>query len=41
MRGTSADNPFDLRNERPTDYLIADKILEKPGRISNLNSMKD
>ena len=33
MRGTSADNPFDVRNERPTEYLIADQILEKPGRI--------
>lgn len=35
------DNPFLESNKPPVDYLIPDKILEKPNKIQNLNLYKN
>ena len=37
-RKVSPDNPFDENNIPPKEHLIANKILEKPGRI-NITSL--
>jgi len=41
QRGFSKDNPFDQHNKPPVEHIIPENILEKPGRIINLNLMKD
>ena len=34
------NNPFTEGNEPPKDHLVPEKILEKPGKIKNLESLK-
>jgi hypothetical protein len=36
QRGVSIDNPFESSNKPPLQHLVPEKILEKPGAISNL-----
>lgn len=41
QRGVSIDNSFHISNKPPVEHLIPDKILEKPGRLSNLTELRD
>ena len=41
QRGVSVDNSFHISNKTPKDHLVPDKILEKPGRLTNLAQLKD
>lgn len=36
-RGVSKENPFEEKNIPPSQYLIPEKILAKPGAINNLS----
>lgn len=36
----SINNPFEESNKSPAEYLVPDKILEKPGQISDLSQFK-
>ena len=37
----SKENPFNEQNIPPIEHLTPDKILEKPCKIQNLQSLKD
>ncbi len=41
QRGISQDNPFNISNKLPMDYVLPNKILDKPGNIKNLSEFMD
>lgn len=41
QRGVSKDNPFEHNNKPPREHLVADYILEKPGKIKDIKTLGD
>lgn len=41
QRGVSVQNSFHKSNVPPKEHLIPDKILDKPGRLTNLWQLND